>query len=159
MCFSDFQIQKKCFTGCSLCRAVILNDRFLGNGTKWVWQQEIGMFWEFDFLAYCKVSVNGNELAHFSIRLHIALLNLLLFTGLSGDEWKSAQPSSRWPRLCTRLGNCILKTFRLLAAILILFRSRENPHSKSPGDTPAPGKMLFLDLKAGKRHIGPKNNS
>ena len=159
MSLTGFQIQKKSFTGCSLCRAVILNDCFLGNGTKWVWQQVIRMFFEFDFLAYCKVSVNGNKLPHFSIRRNIALLNLLLFTGLSGDEWKSAQPSSRWPRLCTRLGNCILKTFRLLAAILILFRSRENPHSKSPGDTPAPGKMLFWDLKAGKRHIGPKNNS
>ena len=34
MSFPGFQIQKKWFTGCSLCRAVILNDCFLGNGKK-----------------------------------------------------------------------------------------------------------------------------
>ena len=47
----------------------------------------------------------------------------------------------------------------LLLMWMMVQRFRESGHLKSPGDTPAPGKTLFLDLKAGKTHIGPKNNS
>ena len=39
------------------------------------------MFLEFYILSHSKVLVNENELPHFSIRLHIALLNLLDPTG------------------------------------------------------------------------------
>ena len=72
------------------------------------------------------------------------------------ESWKSAQPRSRWPWLCTGLGNQILGTFHFFAAILISFRFWESGHLKSLGDTPDPGKTLFFFfffLKAGKRHM------
>ena len=79
-------------------------------------------------------------------KILLAILQKTLFFRFEPGKWVKIQKN-------------ILSNFHFIAAILIFFRFRANHDFVTPGDTPVPVKILFLDFRPGKTHIGPKNNS